>query len=826
MALCRELAWRSLASAALALLAATGTSALTKADARADARVANDGDLLKVAEQTAVEDVPAALVGEEKSSTKSSSVLRARMFKVMSSIMEAEAHEALHHSRGHGVEASQASPALDTVKLDPSDGELHSFAEVQATYQKEFPVIFNAYMKHYWDHDMISLEHVDRSQKEIRTHEAAHTSETPVVPDLASLTLTSPTHVDTADSQALPLGKRIQNAYLQTVPFSSRSFSQEETKVEKAAIGGRVRTDSRDVQQLYDMRKSELNTTEKRSDPRDGRLYTYEKLREKFRGTFSDSYLRAYWSRLAAPVPSMHLSSSKEIANETNLEESLDEAPLQTAQRFQTVNDRSTGSETALLATTEQRFDASTRRTNTSAELRAAFGSGDVDLETYSDTLALVSEKSHEKKPLLVADVQGTAEGEALATSLGQPLSITHQKSGTSLEKNPKSLVSLVSAAEPSVAQDVEDNSSNARHRSPIGRVLAAAARETEPRQEIVFDMGTSQSSEGVAQNASIEPVVVCDVTVRFDRRLLLLPLVAHDNLALDGLVMSTGNVASVCSAGTFQCRGSEIMTQAGYCNGRVWWPGSRAETLKSEPASCLGGVETDWNYTHMLDLYAAHWDLRKPVLLERTPNQFLRVREMHSAIMHAKLPSVMMEAGIRRLEPVYMIVWRPLCLYWMSTHAVAFVAKKSVKDFAIHELLAMEQLIDDHRWLVKNEAPVFVVNYADILWNFDRFKRRLTSFAPCLGERIDAEFVPEMGVDIFRANHVGHIESVASIAARTPPHEFGYDMKSRSCQVKRGRVQASESHEVDKHIGDYGPISDIDLERAEAALAYLRHWS
>eukprot|EP00927_Polykrikos_kofoidii_P015542 TRINITY_DN16925_c0_g2_i1.p1 TRINITY_DN16925_c0_g2~~TRINITY_DN16925_c0_g2_i1.p1 ORF type:complete len:1122 (+),score=194.85 TRINITY_DN16925_c0_g2_i1:124-3489(+) len=408
--------------------------------------------------------------------------------------------------------------------------------------------------------------------------------------------------------------------------------------------------------------------------------------------------------------------------------------------------------------------------------------------------------------------------------------------------------ISLASVARPPANAGVDGETLDANmHESVVGTLVDATKTATARIRHFFGNKSkrTPSDSEKSTPNSVASPLVdtrkdavdlrrlerhrACDLTLPLNRRILLLPLAApyHGNLALEELLMSSGNVATLCSAGSFQCSGSPLMMRSGYCNGHVWWPGSRLEKLNSRKRPCTGNMKSDWNYTHMLDLYSAHWDLRKPILMEKTPNQFLRVKEMHEALDRISLPAAMAEVGIRHVDPVYMIVWRPLCLYWMSAPARDRVARSSFDSYAMQELLSAEQLVLDHRWLVRKGARVIVVSYADLLWDVDRVKRRVEVFTPCLGHRMDETFVPALGFDIFKANQWVSSSLVRAFAAKTAPGEFGYDMKLRSCQQKPGRAQVhNEQGTFQQYVGDYGPLNGTDLERSQAAVAYLRELS
>merc|ERR1719252_429013 len=85
----------------------------------------------------------------------------------------------------------------------------------------------------------------------------------------------------------------------------------------------------------------------------------------------------------------------------------------------------------------------------------------------------------------------------------------------------------------------------------------------------------------------------LCKTDEPADKRLLLLTLAApsHGSTALEGVLMSSRNVATLCAERKWQCEGNEIMKEHGYDR----------DSLEH------------WNFTEMLNLYSDIWDLEKP---------------------------------------------------------------------------------------------------------------------------------------------------------------------------------------------------------------------
>ena len=231
---------------------------------------------------------------------------------------------------------------------------------------------------------------------------------------------------------------------------------------------------------------------------------------------------------------------------------------------------------------------------------------------------------------------------------------------------------------------------------------------------------------------------------------MLLLTLVPayHASTALQGLFMSSPSIATLCSSREWECEGRRIMQHHGF-----------SEFGHED------GTGRAWDYSTLLRLYSQFWDLSKPLLLEKTPNQYMRTATMLSALSQAALPLRMLDKGVRVLKRAYVLMWRPFCLWQLSSHAhEAGAPTKS--DWLEDEIRTLEHLVADHRLLILADEPILVVSYADVLWQPESVVSQLEDFLPCAG-RLDADFVPQMGVDIFEGNHWKAVGTVRQYGAQ-----------------------------------------------------------
>merc|ERR1719183_793575 len=160
------------------------------------------------------------------------------------------------------------------------------------------------------------------------------------------------------------------------------------------------------------------------------------------------------------------------------------------------------------------------------------------------------------------------------------------------------------------------------------------------------------------------------------------LSLPYHGSTALEGVLMSSRNLATLCPFDGWQCEGREIMSALGFGKGST-------------------GVKT-WNFQTMLDEYSKYWDLKRPVLFEKSPNEMLEVPHVRHQLMSTKLPSRMAAAGITTLKRAYVLLWRPVCLSNISSHALGDIDDFGAVDYASREKVNLRRMVLMHKFLQK----------------------------------------------------------------------------------------------------------------------------
>ena len=263
-----------------------------------------------------------------------------------------------------------------------------------------------------------------------------------------------------------------------------------------------------------------------------------------------------------------------------------------------------------------------------------------------------------------------------------------------------------------------------------------------------------------------------------------------HGSTALEGVLMSSDRVATICSARTHNCEGSWLLEDG------------------------------EWPVAAVLDRFSEFWDLSLPVLMVKSAAasessyeslQYTQgsipdgdVLPIPLDVSHAApMPPRMVARGIGRLRPAYLMMWRPWCLAPLSSHARGKGAPSSA-GWQRFELALNEYQVKTHRVLTSHGESVLVLNYADLLWDVTAARRRIERWAPCAGA-LDPSVNERLEVQA-SGGHWKDAASVTTYAAAHPPAASGYDPRRGAC------VETLYSDE----------LSADEVRRADEAIAYL----
>jgi len=280
-----------------------------------------------------------------------------------------------------------------------------------------------------------------------------------------------------------------------------------------------------------------------------------------------------------------------------------------------------------------------------------------------------------------------------------------------------------------------------------------------------------------------------CPSTLPDQSKLMVMPIVPmyHGSTALESIFMSSPKITTLCSAGTWQCEA------------RLDFDGI-AHTICNLD-SCVD----------LFSRYVNYWNMSQPILFEKGP------RGMHAKVVREytemqkerdENPAFFKEHGIADLKLAYVMMWRPVCLSLLSSHARQD-ARQNATAFALAELTWLEDLVESHKFLTENGVNVLVTNLADMMWRVKASKQRLEEFVPCVGD-LDFDYVPKLNKDYFPDNEWKADGSVADFGRSVHPEKCcGYDVAQAKCTGSEGQF-------FDVLQGDL-------LDRAEKAVEYLQ---
>lgn len=309
-------------------------------------------------------------------------------------------------------------------------------------------------------------------------------------------------------------------------------------------------------------------------------------------------------------------------------------------------------------------------------------------------------------------------------------------------------------------------------------RMDSAAVREL-----MTYNMPTANTVESSTTRAK-----ACPRQMPSERRLFLMQLVFpfQGSTALAGMLMSSPEMATLCAFRQWNCEGRKIL----------------------EATHLV--IHDKEDYATMLDLYAAHWDISKPVLFDKSPGLLLSVPAVSEGLNAAPIPTRMIRRGVTEMKYAYILMWRPLCLAPLSNHARRTITEEGSTALARVELKRLQHHMSTHKYLTDHSQPVLVINMGDLIWRPERNVQRLEEFAPCLGS-IDASYVPQLGVDIFEGNGWKADGSIKSFGETVDPAALNYRVGKGSCD---GRYSFGEQ------------LSGAELHAANDAMSYLSWFS
>jgi hypothetical protein len=256
-----------------------------------------------------------------------------------------------------------------------------------------------------------------------------------------------------------------------------------------------------------------------------------------------------------------------------------------------------------------------------------------------------------------------------------------------------------------------------------------------------------------------------------------------HGSTALESVLMSSNELGTLCRSRRWQCEGVNVL-----CDDKInsndtikclhkWAANRRIDEDVGEPG---------WNYTTALHEWSKYWPLERHVLLEKTPSQWLRIKDTVAGLGAAPLPPAFVRLGVDSLLIKVLLMWRPWCLANLSSHAVRS-QKLNYTSWAVRELVVLNSgFVARHQALHASGVPLLVVSYSDLLFRFKDTASRIERFLPSLGNLSDS-FVPVLGRDIFAGNNWKVQGTVASYAKHVAAQRSRLESDGLQCKAEEG---------------------------------------
>mmetsp|Transcript_124721 Transcript_124721/g.233231 ORF Transcript_124721/g.233231 Transcript_124721/m.233231 type:complete len:305 (-) Transcript_124721:85-999(-) len=229
-----------------------------------------------------------------------------------------------------------------------------------------------------------------------------------------------------------------------------------------------------------------------------------------------------------------------------------------------------------------------------------------------------------------------------------------------------------------------------------------------------------------------------------------------HGSTALEMLLMSSKNVATLCKGQTWQCEPC------------AFYAGKMCPGLDHD-VNVLRNATATW---------AEYWDLSRPLLMKKAmyetmAHTVLEAHHMYLRMVTEGLPQRMQDASIQGLRFAYIAMWRPLCLGKLS----------SATPGVVREVQSLQYIVDIVEKLRQETgARVLVINYGSMLWEMEKTKKRVEKFLPEAGS-LDTNWQPMLDVDIFEGNRWKADLSISQFASQKDAGSLGYDVVQQSCE-------------------------------------------
>ena len=200
---------------------------------------------------------------------------------------------------------------------------------------------------------------------------------------------------------------------------------------------------------------------------------------------------------------------------------------------------------------------------------------------------------------------------------------------------------------------------------------------------------------EGDPDFRTLPPVDFDDKTL-----LIVVGLPFSGTSALEGLLGTSGVIADLCKADTWQCENTQLLQNLGFKN-----PNADCDCCEDEYTSVSDVTAAEYAYAYR-DFANKWWDMSKPVLMDKTPQNLCRPTKIRDAA--AKL-------GVN----VKFVV--------LTRHPFSWTSEKH----PFNQGYYMEQMVMARNLLADPTMSTLQVRYEDMAWNMDEVIKSVKAFVP-----------------------------------------------------------------------------------------------
>eukprot|EP00039_Didymoeca_costata_P021878 m.345677 g.345677 ORF g.345677 m.345677 type:complete len:329 (+) comp26984_c0_seq1:220-1206(+) len=239
---------------------------------------------------------------------------------------------------------------------------------------------------------------------------------------------------------------------------------------------------------------------------------------------------------------------------------------------------------------------------------------------------------------------------------------------------------------------------------------------------------------------------------------------------AMTQLIMSSPSVSTLCKGAHWQCEGHEI------------------------PAALRDYGHHIINITKTVLSWLKIWDLSKPFLLTKAfgiSGNF--TSELANTLQG--LDASFLPTGITKLYPVWLTMWRPMCLMLMSSgYLHSFEAIKgstqadeenALRQFHSYEHARLLDLAYAIRKLQQQRIPMLTISYGTLLWKSNEIAKIISKWLSCCSDEFRDDFRPRLGHDVFVRNRWKTTGTLQDYGKKKNPKDYGYDVNNIKCDSK-----------------------------------------